>query len=82
MLRSIRAVYARQWPLVRGSEAGERAYQFGLSRLTDIFTDCLVENISDRIRARKWRPAARSVIVLGRERPGKLLTALKELART
>jgi hypothetical protein len=82
MLRSIRAVYQRQWPLVRGSDPGERAYQFGLSRLTDIFTDCLVENISDRVRARQWRRAARSALVLGRERPGKLLAALKALART
>jgi glycosyltransferase involved in cell wall biosynthesis len=81
MLRSIRAVYARQWPLVQGSEAGERAYQSGLSQLTEIFTDCLVENISDRVGARNWRGAARSALLLGRERPYKLLTALKRLAR-
>ena len=79
MLRSIRAVYARQWPHVSGSETGRQGYRSGLARLTDIFTDCLVENIADRVGARNWRGAARSAITLARERPHKLLSAVKEV---
>ena len=52
MLRSIRAVYARQWPLVDGDPAGEAAFQRGLALLTGIFIDCLAENVRDRLHAR------------------------------
>ena len=79
MLRSIRAVYARQWPFVSESPSGRRAYASGLARLTDIFTDCLVENVGDRVRARNWRGATRSLITLARERPQKLLSAVRQL---
>jgi len=75
MLRSIRAVYDRQWPVVQYSEAGREAFRTGLSRLVDIFTDCLVENTTDRVRARNWRGAARAAAMLGREKPTKLIRA-------
>ena len=68
MLRSIRAVYARQWPVVRGDPAAEEAFHRGLSMLTRIFTDCLVENIRDRARAGEWRRALRGALLLARER--------------
>jgi glycosyltransferase involved in cell wall biosynthesis len=51
MLRSIRAVYDRQWPLVRGDARAEAAFRRGLTTLTDIFIDCLAENCADRLRA-------------------------------
>ena len=73
MLRSIRAVYARQWPVVQGDPAGEEAFRRGLTKLTDIFTDCLAENIQDRLRAGEWRRALRSALLLARESPRRLL---------
>ena len=77
MLRSIRAVYAREWPLVAGDPEREAAFGRGLSRLTEIFLDCVVENLSDRLRARQWRGAARSACVLLGESPGRLFRGLR-----
>jgi glycosyltransferase involved in cell wall biosynthesis len=79
MLRSIREVYARQWPVVRGDPAAEAAFHRGLALLTDIFTDCLVENLHDRARAGEWRRALRSALVLARERPRRLPAAVRGL---
>jgi glycosyltransferase involved in cell wall biosynthesis len=75
MLRSIRTVYERQWPLVEGDPAGEAAFRRGLAQLTDIFKDCLVENVEDRMRAGEWRRALRSARLLARESPRRLVTA-------
>jgi hypothetical protein len=72
MLHSIRVVYDRQREVVRGDPALEAAFQRGLDNLTDIFTDCLVENVQDRVRARQWRRAARSAALLARESPRRL----------
>jgi hypothetical protein len=72
MLRSIRVVYDRQRAVVRGDPAAEGAFQRGLDRLTAIFTDCLVENVEDRLRAHEWRRAARSAALLARESPRRL----------
>lgn len=69
MLRSMRAVYARQWPLVSGDPILEDAFERGRSQLTEIFTDCLAENLRDRARAAQWRRAGRSALLLARERP-------------
>jgi len=68
MLRSIRVVYERQWPLVRGDPAGEAAFHRGLALLTDIFIDCLAENCVGGLRARNWRRAFRAGSLLARER--------------
>jgi GT2 family glycosyltransferase len=76
MLNSIRVVYERQRPVVRGDAEAEAAYRAGLSRLTEIFTDCLVENIEDRIRSGQYRRALRSAALLARERPRRLLSYL------
>jgi glycosyltransferase involved in cell wall biosynthesis len=67
MLRSVRAVYARQWPLIQGDPEAEAAYRQGLAALTRIFTDCLSENVRDRARARQWRRALRSAALLTTE---------------
>jgi hypothetical protein len=75
MLRSIRVVYERQWPVVQGEAAAEAAFHRGLAQLTEIFRDCLVENVEDRMRAGKWRPALRSALLLARESPRRLVTA-------
>ncbi|HEX7181630.1 MAG TPA: glycosyltransferase family A protein [Thermoanaerobaculia bacterium] len=75
MLRSIRVVYERQWPLVQGDAAGEAAFRRGLAKLTDIFRDGLVENVEDRMRAGEWRRALRSALLLARESPRRLVTA-------
>jgi glycosyltransferase involved in cell wall biosynthesis len=81
MLRSMRAVYARQWPLVRGDAAAEAAFQRGRARLTAIFTDCLSENLRDRARDAQWRRASRSALLLARERPHKLPSELWAAAK-
>ena len=75
MLRSIRVVYDRQWQLVQGDPAGEAAFRRGLTHLTEIFRDCLVENVEDRVRAGEWARALRSALLLARESPQRLLTA-------
>ena len=79
MLRSIREVYGRQWALVEGDRAGEAAFERGLSQLTDIFRDCLVENVVDRARASEWRRAFRSARMLAKESPRRLGTAIRRL---
>jgi len=81
MLRSIRVVYERQRLLVAGDAEAEAAFERGLSRLTDIFVDCLVENVEDRVRSGRWRHALRSAVLLGRENPRRLLTAAARGAR-
>jgi glycosyltransferase involved in cell wall biosynthesis len=81
MLRSMRAVYARQWPLVKGDPEGEEAYRRGMAMLTDIFTDCLVENVEDRVRAGEWRRALRSAAMLARESPRRLAAAAGRAVR-
>ncbi len=75
MLSSIRVVYDRQWPLVQGDPAGEAAFRRGLAQLTEIFRDCLMENVEDRVRAGEWDRALRSALLLARESPQRLLTA-------
>jgi glycosyltransferase involved in cell wall biosynthesis len=82
MLHSIRVVYRRQWPIVHGDPDAEAAYERGLKRLTDIFTDCLVENVQDRVRARQWRRALRSAALLACESPRRLAAALPRAVRT
>jgi glycosyltransferase involved in cell wall biosynthesis len=72
MLHSIRVVYDRQREVVRGNPALEAAFERGLRQLTAIFTECLVENVEDRMRARQWRRAARSAVLLARENPRRL----------
>ena len=75
MLRSIRAVYQRQLPVVRGNPASEAAYERGLSQLTEIFRDCLLENLEERWRERKWRRAIRAAWLLLWESPARLRKA-------
>jgi glycosyltransferase involved in cell wall biosynthesis len=82
MLRSIRLVYERQWPVVQGDAADEAAFHRGLARLTDIFKDCLVENVEDRMRAGEWRRALRSARLLARESPRRLAAATARGLRT
>jgi glycosyltransferase involved in cell wall biosynthesis len=69
MLHSIRSVYARQWALVEGDPEAEAAYHYGLGRLTDIFLDCVVENIEDRLCIGDRTAALRSAQVLMMESP-------------
>ncbi|MBW3628110.1 MAG: glycosyltransferase family 2 protein [Gemmatimonadetes bacterium] len=76
MLHSIRAVYDRQRELVRGNPAAEAAFHRGLTRLTEIFTDCLAENFVDAMRARNWRRVLRTGFLYAREKshPGRSAT--------
>jgi glycosyltransferase involved in cell wall biosynthesis len=69
MLNSIRSVYERQWPLVEGDPTAEAAYRRGLEFLTDIFLDCVVENIVDRLRSGDRTRALRSARLLQAEDP-------------
>jgi hypothetical protein len=82
MLHSLRVVYDRQREVVRGDPALEAAFQHGLDRLTAIFTDCLVENVGDRLRARQWRRAARSAALLARESPRRLAGLAGQVLRS
>ena len=68
MLRSIRAVYDRQWPLVQGNPAAEAAFHRGLAALTKIFVDCLAENFNDGVRARNWRRVLRTGFLFASEK--------------
>jgi glycosyltransferase involved in cell wall biosynthesis len=81
MLNSIRVVYDRQRDVVRGDPALEAAFQRGLKQLTGIFTDCLVENVEDRLKARQWRRAARAAMLLARESPQRLPRLAKRALR-
>jgi glycosyltransferase involved in cell wall biosynthesis len=78
MLHSIRAVYARQWALVEGDPEAEEAYHHGLGRLTDIFLDCVVENIEDRLRTGNRMGALRSARLLRMESPDRWKTLLNK----
>lgn len=82
MLRSIRIVYERQRPVVQGDAAAEAAFQRGLAQLTEIFRDCLRENVEDRMRAGEWRRAVRAALLLARESPRRALTATARGLRT
>ena len=75
MLRSIRVVYERQWPLVQGNAKSEAAFRKGLALLTGIFIDCLAENVRDGVRARRWRRALRAGMLLARERSSRAAAA-------
>jgi glycosyltransferase involved in cell wall biosynthesis len=77
MLRSVRAVYARQRPFVQGKAEAEHAFNVGLTRLTSIFQDCLAENVADRVRTRRWRSAVRAAALLARENPARIYSALR-----
>jgi len=76
MLNSIRAVYARQWALVEGNADAEAAYHHGLRLLTDIFLDCVVENIGDRLSTGNRTGALRSARLLKTESPERWETLL------
>jgi hypothetical protein len=72
MLASMRAVYVRQWPLVQGDPAGEEAWHRGREKLTEIFRDCLAENLRDHVAAGAWRRALACIPLLARESPRRL----------
>jgi hypothetical protein len=80
MLRSIRTVYERQRPVVAGSPEAEAAFAQGLALLTAIFRDCLVENVTDRVRARSRR-MFRAAALLAYENPAGFLLAMRSAAR-
>lgn len=69
MLHSIRAVYDRQWALVRGTPEAEAAHARGLRALTDMYLDCVVEHVEDRLRAGNSEAAQRSARLRALESP-------------
>lgn len=69
-------------PVVQGDAAAEAAFQRGLAQLTDIFRDCLRENVEDRMRAGEWRRALRAALLLARESPRRALAATARGLRT
>ena len=79
MLQSTRVVYARQWPVVQGNAHAEAAWHRGLTRLTEIFRDCLAENLRDHLRARNTRRALACGALLARESPRRLLAEVQRL---
>ncbi|MFN2475532.1 MAG: glycosyltransferase family 2 protein [Chthoniobacterales bacterium] len=81
MLRSARAVYARQWPLVQSDPAAEAAYHRGLGKLTEIFRDCLAENLRDHLRNGNTRRALACAALLARESPQRLRAEARRALR-
>jgi glycosyltransferase involved in cell wall biosynthesis len=82
MLHSIRTVYDRQWPVVEGDPEAELAFGRGLRLLTDIFLDCLAENVEDRLRSGQQIAALRSARLLRVECPDRwhaLLPRLRDI---
>ena len=79
MLNSMREVYARQRPLVSGDPEAEAAFVRGRAQLTDIFLECLVENVSDRLQSRQWMRAFRAARLLAKEKPSKLAALVRQL---
>ena len=77
MLHSIREVYRREWLFVHGHPELEEAWRTGLRLLTEIFRDCVAENLRDRLARGAWRGAAGSAALLGRESPRRLLAELQ-----
>jgi hypothetical protein len=71
MLNSVREVYRRQWPVVAGDPRGEAAFHRGLRLLTEIFVDCLIENLEDRVRAGDRERAIRAARLLALESPAR-----------
>jgi hypothetical protein len=69
MLHSVRAVYERQRAVVAGDPLDEAAFDRGLTALVEIFRDCLVENIEDRLAAGDTAGAERAAGVLRAESP-------------
>jgi glycosyltransferase involved in cell wall biosynthesis len=69
MLRSVRAVYEREWPFVGGDAAREAAFRLGLARLTDIFQRALIENVEVRLADGDWDGALAAARLLAHERP-------------
>jgi glycosyltransferase involved in cell wall biosynthesis len=69
MLHSTRAVYDRNWRLVEGDRIGEEAWHRGLQRLTNIFLDCVVENLIERSRSGDTARARRCARLLRDESP-------------
>jgi hypothetical protein len=69
MLRSVRCVYERQRPFVEGDRDAEAAYERGLRQLTEIFRDCLVENVADHLRGGRRDRAMRAARLLAAESP-------------
>jgi len=69
MLESLRVVYDRQRSSVVGDPCAVAASEHGLHRLTDIFLDCIVENVQDRRRSGDHDGAAARARVLRREDP-------------
>jgi len=80
MLSSVPAVYARQRPLVERDPVALAAWHCGLGRLTDIFIDCLEENVRDRVRLRDEAGAIRSARILAHESPERWNALRTELA--
>jgi hypothetical protein len=71
MLESVRVVYDRQRPFVADDPCAVTAFDRGLQRLTDIFLDCMVENVHDRVRRCDDDGAIVSARVLRSEDPGR-----------
>jgi hypothetical protein len=71
MLDSIRAVYERQRPNIEADSSATAAFHRGLGLLTEIFLDCLVENVNDRLRMGEWSAACRYATRLAGESPAR-----------
>jgi glycosyltransferase involved in cell wall biosynthesis len=81
MLTSVRAVYDRQRPLVAGDSEGEAAFDRGLARLVEIFRDCLVENVEDRLATGDQAGAQRALALLDLESPDRAAALHARLSR-
>jgi hypothetical protein len=80
MLRSIRVVYERQRAIASRDPATEAAFHRGLQLLTEIFLDCVVENVRDRVRSGERGRAQHSARLLAAESPQRWQTLMSDPA--
>jgi glycosyltransferase involved in cell wall biosynthesis len=69
MLDSVRVVYERQRTNVEGDPVATAAFERGLRTLTDLFLECVVENVHDRLRLGDRVGAVRSARLLVEKSP-------------
>jgi len=80
MLRSIRVVYERQRAIASRDPVTEAAFHRGLQQLTEIFLDCVVENVRDRIQGGERGRAQHSARLLAAESPQRWQTLMSDPA--
>jgi glycosyltransferase involved in cell wall biosynthesis len=70
MMMSIVRVLQAQRAHIRGHARYEAAYRLGIQRTRKYFSEIIVDQVHNHVRAREWRPALRKTWILLRWHPG------------